>query len=259
MKNILITFSGSAYDATTQLTVGRAPGFGADDVWVYDDAWLIQQEFWQLNKWLFDRKDLHGNTGRGFGWFCWKPFVILHALSRLQAGDKVLYLDADTYPIAPLTPLFEECGRNGGIMLFNAIGCWNTMWTKRDCLIVMGQDEPRYRECEHAVARFMLFEAGRWRNQQFLYEWLTYCLNPLAQTFDPSVLAPEYPELREHRTEQSIFTLLAHKYGIRLYREACQFGAHSSQDRELYGQLFEQRSTSAPKTLAGSRYRNIPA
>lgn len=257
MKRIYITFGGSAYDPTTRQIVERAgPLGGVDEVVVYDDRWLVKQEFWKLNSWLFDRLDLHGHKGRGFGWWCWKPFIILDALSRCADGDIVIYTDADTFPIAPFGQLFEECARREGMMLFSAVGCWNTMWTKRDCLIVMGQDETKYRDCQHAVARFMLFQKGRWRVQQFLAEWLTYCLNPIAQTFDASVLAPEYPELREHRTEQSIFTLLAHKYGEKLYREACQFGNSVDDDKNLYGQLFEQRGTDKPKSLSGSAYGN---
>lgn len=258
MKNILITFSGSAYDFTTGQTVERAPRMGADEVRVYDDKWLVQQEFWKLNGWLFDRKDKHGNTGRGFGWFCWKPFVILHALERANDGDVVMYLDADTYPIADFRVLFDTCrARESGMMLFNAVGCWNTNWTKRDCLIVMAQDEPRYRDCQHAVARFMAFRKGGWKVRQFLMEWLTYCLNPSAQTFDESTILPEYPELHEHRTEQSVFTLLAHKYGEKLFREACQFGESSQADRDLYGQLFHQQGTIYAKNLNGSAWRNI--
>jgi hypothetical protein len=258
MKKILITFSGSAYDYSTQLIVERARKMGADDVWVYDDRWLIETDFWKLNGWLFDRLDNHGQTGRGFGWFCWKPFIILDALSRLNDGDIVLFTDADTYPVADFSVLFEECDRRNGMMLFSAVGCENQHWTKRDCLIVMGQDAERYRFCQHAVARFMLFQKGSWRVQQFLAEWLTYCLNPLAQTFDPSVILPEYPDLHQHRTEQSVFTLLAHKYGERLYREACQFGNSVDEDKDLYPQLFEQRGTIYAKNINGSAYRGVP-
>lgn len=260
MKRICITFSGAAYTPTTRRIVEDAPKLGADEVLVYDDVWLMEQEFFYSPEFqrIYTHKGVgNPNGGRGFGWFAWKPFVIMDALKRCEDGDIVLYTDADTVPIAPFGMLYDECARRNGMMLFSAVGCWNSMWTKRDCLIVMGQDEPKYRDCQHAVARFMLFQKGRWRVQQFLMEWLTYCLNPFATTFEPSVLAPEYPELREHRTEQSIFTLLAHKYGEKLYREACQFGVHMPDDKDLYQQLFEQIGAALPKSLSGSPYRNV--
>lgn len=254
MRRIYITFGGAGYDEQTARIVQQAPMLGAHEVWVYDDRWLMGTEFYELNRWLWDHK-----ATRGFGWFAWKPFVILDALSKLRDGDMVLYTDADTYPIGDLGVLFDTCRRDEGFMLFSAVGCNNRQWCKRDCFIVMGQDEPRYHDAQHAVARFMLFMKGPWRVQQFLMEWLTYCVNPRATTFDPSVIAPELDGFREHRTEQAIFTLLVHKYGIRLYREACQFGESVADDRELYQQLFHQEYAMLPRELTGSKFRNIPA
>ena len=256
-KRVLITFSGARYAATTNAIVQNGPKLGADEVRVYDDKWLLGTDFYRLNHWLWEHHGDQNNNPRGFGWFCWKPFVLLDALDRLQPGDVVLYTDADTYPVADFSMLFDHCRKMGGIMAFAARGCVNRNWNKYDCMAVMGQLEPFWRERPAAVARFMLFEAGKWKPRQFLMEWLTYCVNPLAQTFDPSVLGPEYPDLHEHRTEQAIYTNLCHKYGLYLHREACQFGADQQQDKELYPQLFFQCGLRFENGLNGSAYRNI--
>ncbi len=262
-KHILICFGGEAYDNTTEIIVRDAPRFGVDKVLVYDDAWLMQQEFYRLNSWLWTHHGDMQNNPRGFGWFAWKPFIIMHALQHYCAeGDVLLYTDADTYPIFDLTPIYQECVRIGGTMLFAAQGCLHAHWCKRDTFVVMGQDADAYggslRSRQHAVARFMLFEKGPWRVWQFLMEWLAYCLNPLANTFDPSVILPEYPELREPRCEQAILTNLAHKYGHKLYREACQSGEHVADDKDLYPQLFIQDGNCGDKNqLKGSRFRNV--
>ncbi len=259
MKRLFITFSGSAYHETTQQIVERAPRMGADSVIVYDDRWLMEQPLFQDPRFqfLFTHRGV-GNEGgrRGFGWFSWKPFCIIDALKRCDPGDIVLFTDADTYPVAPFGVLYDECASRDGMMLFSAVGCMNYQWTKRDCLVAMGMDEDRFRFCQHAVCRFMLFQSGSERANNFLAEWQEWCLDPRCQTFEPSVLAPEYPEFIEHRTEQSIFTLLAHKYGEKLYREACQFGKSVPEDTELYGQLFAQVGTVRPKSLSGSAFRN---
>ena len=113
------------------------------------------------------------------------------------------------------------------------------------------------------VARFMLFQKGKWKATQFLMEWLTYCVNPLSTTFDKSILVKnEHPLFQEHRTEQAIMTNLAHKYKLELYREADQTGEISSRHRDLYPRLFTQADpiTAIPKTREignGSIYRNI--
>lgn len=258
MKKLYITFSGAAYDEITAKIVQKATELGADELRVYDDRWLMGTAFYAHNDWLWKHP---GHEGRklGFGWFAWKPFIILDALERFcKPGDIVLYADADTHPIADFSALYRECDRIGGAMLFNAYGCDNRYYCKRDCFVVMGQDHPPYTDHQTAgVARFMLFQKGPWKPRQFLYEWLTYCLNPKATTFDPSTIASEYEGFGEHRTEQAIMTLLAYKYGYKLYREACQFSAGQPEDQELYPQLFEQVGSVGPRTLEGSRFRNV--
>ncbi len=261
MKRLYITFSGHAYNETTARIVQDGPRFGADKVLVYDDAWLMQQPFYELNKWLWTYPETTDpkRAPRGFGWFCWKPFIILDALQRFcELGDIVMYTDADTFPITDFSMLYRECDRIGGAMLFAANGCDNVNWCKQDCYIAMGNLEGYFGHKQHGVARFMLFQKGHWHVQQFLMEWLTYCLNPMATTFDRSVVGTDSPELIEHRTEQAIMTLLSYRYGHKLYREACQFGGTQPEDQELYPQLFEQVGCHAyVKSLEGSRYRNV--
>lgn len=253
MRKILISFSGSAYDATTKLIVENGPKLGADAVYIYDDAWLREQEYYAVNRWLFEVPNV-----RGVSWFSWKPFIILDALDRLSDGDVLLYTDGDTHPVGDFSALYSQCAKDGGAMFFNAYGCDNRQYTKRDCYVVMGQDHPPYTDHRTAgVARFMLFQRGPWKPRQFLMEWLTYCVNPKATTFDASTIAPEYEGYGEHRTEQAIMTLLTYKYGYKLYREACQFGAGQPEDQDLYPQLFEQVWGAGPRNMEGSRYRNV--
>ena len=253
MKNkVYITFSGARYHGPTERIVFDAPKFGADKVLVYDDHWLTTQRpaFKQRAQPLFD----HAKT-RGFGWFCWKPLVILDALKRCP-GSVVLFTDGDTYPIHDLSVVYETAYRDG-MMLFTAEGCFQRRWCKRDCFILMNQDTPEYHDRQHAVARFMAFTEER---APFLEEWLEYVLDIRCNTFDPSTLGPELEGFHEHRCEQAILTNLAHKYGHRLYREACQFGeSNTLLDRQLYPQLFVQTGaySHSATPCTGSFFRNV--
>jgi hypothetical protein len=262
VRKIYITFSGQAYDITTQKIVEDGVKYGADEVWVYDDKWMLEQDFYKQNRWLWE----HPHK-RGFGWYAWKPYIIWDALSKLEDGDIVLFTDADCIPIDDFSILFDVCNREKGIMLFTAQGHRHFKWCKRDCFVVMGQDTEDYRQTQAGVARFMLFQKGHWRTTQFLMEWITYCVNPKATTFDHSTILPEHEGFIEHRTEQAIMTNLAHKYGIKLYRECCDAGEYivpdnsHLNDRKLYGQLFQQINPLKLKVTAeignGSKYFNI--
>jgi hypothetical protein len=252
-----ITFSGAAYDRTTQRIVEDAPKFGADEVLVYDDQWLEAHPFRQLNKWMWEHPGRH-QPRFGCGFYAFKPLIILETFKRMAAGDVCLFTDADTYPIADLAVVYETAARDGA-MLFAASWWRQIQWCKSDCYVVMAQRADA--AAKAGVARFMAFQKGPWKPYQLLLEWLTYCVNPSATTFDHSVLrGGEHPEFREHRTEQAILSNLAHKYGYKLHREACQAGEGRSEDRDLYPTLFHQ-DNDQPGCVTGeslgSRFRNV--
>lgn len=253
-----ITFGGQAYDVVSEKALPAAKQFGADKILVYDDYWLLQQDFYKQNKWLWDH-----HQKKGFGWYCWKPYIIWKTLEKCNDGDIVLYADADAIPIADLNPLYNQCKKDGGIMLFAAEGHKHGTWCKIDCYVTMGQvNYIQQPDLQHGVARFMLFEKGVWKASQFLMEWLTYNVNPLSTTFDPSVIYKEMPHFKEHRCEQAIMTNLAHKYGLELYREADESGNISTRHTDIYPQTFIQWNPNCngnnTQTVGnGSRFRNV--
>ncbi len=261
MSRILVTFGGRAYDATIERIVRDGQRFGADEVMVYDDRWLLerQPEFRRLNSFLWETEKKFG-----FGWCAWKPLIIQRQMqARLygQSLNSILYVDADTYPIADLSPIFEFAERDG-ICLFESQGNPNKRFTRRDCCVAMGLDEERHWNARHACGRFSAFKVGDYRAWQFLCEWLTYSVNPMCQSLEPSKYATEFPEFARHSNEQSVLTLLASKYGIPLHREACQFGRPVSPncglEEDTYVQLFHQEYCTGDRSdLSGSRWRNV--
>lgn len=261
MSRILVTFGGRAYDATIERIVRDGPRFGADEVLVYDDKWLTTEHaaFMNRNRFLWETQKRFG-----FGWCCWKALIIMQAWDYIQdgwPGGTILYVDADTYPIADLTPIFEFAERDG-ICLFESQGNPNKRFTRRDCCVAMGLDEERHWNARHACGRFSAFKVGDYRAWQFLCEWLTYSVNPMCQSLEPSKYATEFPEFARHSNEQSVLTLLASKYGIPLHREACQFGWPVSPNcglaEDTYPQLFHQEYCTGDRSdLSGSRWRNV--
>lgn len=264
MRKLYIVFSGDKYHAWTERIVRDAPRMGADQVLVYDDWWLWNRrpEFVEKNRWLFEHPCRKEGVPRGVCWFAWKPLIILDAFSRCQEGDLVLYTDADTYPIRDISVVYDVAVRDGGIMLFAASGLVHREWCKRDCFILMGQDEPKYWDSQAGVARFMVFRNDA-ASRAFLEEWLRWCCVPQCNTVDPSTLGPELEGFKEHRFEQAIMTNLAHKYGHHLYREACAYGNRHlreyGEDADLYPQLFEQVGDHSygPVRGQGSMFRNV--
>ncbi len=225
-RRILITFSGSRYSETTKAIVNNAPLLGVDKVYVYDDKLLIEKfpEFIEARKDIF--YDADGKFTRGFGWFCWKPFIILDALERFcKDGDIVMFTDGDCYPMSDLKPFYDYTDEHG-IMLFGAAGFTQGHWCKRDCDEVMGMS---FRDKKAGNARYMAFKKGSFfgnaaaQAESFLECWMGFASNKKATTFEKS--ANEYPDLQQHRCEQAILTNLAHYHGIPLHRPPCEDGA----------------------------------
>jgi hypothetical protein len=270
VRKILFCFSGAQYHETTRRIVEDGPRFGATDVWVVDDVWLVTRhpQHWEETRHLWSLPGV-----RGVNWFAFKPFVILDMLRRCQPGDVLLYVDADTYPIHSLAPVFAITTRDGH-MVFRCCAQLHRHWCTSACFQNCGIpvdaqgipiDRPRYYDTWHGCARFMGLTLSD-ENLTFLQEWYRLCLNVDNTTFDlppPSRYGPENPALHQHRTEQAIMTNLVLKRGWRMWREACQFGEvgdDGPQDRDAYGQLFHQdghHTWSHDLTYPGSYFRNI--
>lgn len=261
MKRILLTFSGQAYNDLTAITVERGPNMGADAVWVYDDRWLIESGYHEINRWLFeatckiqDEPHVHKH---GFGWCSWKGFIISHAFNRLQDGDIVLYLDADTYPIRDFGKLFDTAGREG-VVLFEEVAS-NLRFTKADVGAAMGVPVT---DGTMACGRFSLWKKGHFLAHQMLAEWWAYSINPRCTLWDRSVLVKDPPEYYRNSTEQSVLTQLQRKYNLPLHRGPDLWGAPQSgetRDMEAYPEpVFEQKWCAGDRSnLSGSRYRNV--
>lgn len=269
MKKLYIMFSGGGcYYETTKKTVETYQQFGVDRLLVYDDWWLENKrpEYVRQQQWL--RGVPTGPSSYGdlphacaFNYGAFKPLIILDALERFCApGDIVAYVDADCYPRSSLQPLYDICAKDGGIMLFGTGVYRQKQYCKRECMAVMGQDEPRYADAEAGCSTYVLFQkpmmASSSRPMQLLWEWFSYCHNPLANPLRQTgrLSLPEYPDFKEHRFDQSILTNLAHKYGYRLYPMAENGG-------ELYPAMFHQIYAKTMEPTAGqgrgSMFRNV--
>ena len=254
--NWLCTMSGANYDDTVYQTLQAVErGIGVDKFLIYDDAWLTKHPAWNLNDWLW--KHPHK---RGLAWYFWKSLIVQETMRCASDGDCIAFLDADTVPIADMSPLYNLCDEHKAL-IFKVTGQSNRQWTKRDCFVAMGQDSAKYWDSQAAVARFFFVKRGDWKAENFVEQWGTYMTNRRCTTFDKSVLAPENSGFIEHRCDQSVLGLLGHKYGYRFFREACQNGNSDQADWDLYPQVFQQVPTTkhlnVTAPIEGSRYRNV--
>jgi hypothetical protein len=158
---------------------------------------------------------------RGVGYWSWKPHIILRALEALDDGDVVVYTDVGRYRggysvSRDLSPLVAFCRGNAGILPGVIVPNFgpNSRWTRRDCFVLMGCDEPYYWEHPQIQATFSVWLKTE-TAIEFATEWRRYCADIRIVGDGPNTCGlPNLPGFVDHRHDQSVLTNLALKRGI---------------------------------------------
>jgi len=238
MTKVLINFANiffsksQKYNAATGLSIG-----GFDRVISYRPQ-DIDREFFEKNRWLLSHP-------KGAGYWLWKPYFIKKTLNLLQDGDFLMYCDAGSHFICSVDPLIQTCQiENQDIIPFDA-GLIEKIFTKRDTFILMNCDTSIYINTVQRQASFILFKKSK-LTSNFLCEYLHYAQDERIITdLENQMGAPNYPEFKEHRHDQSIFSLLTKQYNLVGHRDPSQWGNGGEQayPHSQYGQIIQHTRT----------------
>jgi hypothetical protein len=217
MKLWLVCYANRRYAAAQRYLVRSAKRFGFDQIYAFNKRQLRQTDFFRQHRAIL-------SAPCGGGYWLWKPFYIAQVLQMAAPGDVVVYNDSGSEFIADPRPLIDICRRESVPMLFQTHNHLNLNWTKRDCLVGMGCDLPRFHFAQQLLGACQLYprnEAGL----EFVNSWLNYCCQPKLLTDAPNICGlPNYPEFVKHRHDQSILSLLAEKWRLPIYRDPSQWG-----------------------------------
>ena len=153
---------------------------------------------------------------RGFGYWCWKPYIILNELKKLGKDEILCYIDSTDLPENNFFNFLIKHFEENDYLLVNR-GYNNGVWTKRDCFFFMGCDEEKYYSSVQLEAGLVCFKNNE-KNIKLIEEWLSFCKDRRVVTDDPNVCGlPNLKNFIDHRHDQSILTNLAIKYGLNNY------------------------------------------
>ena len=191
-----------------------------------------------------------GTLGHGFGYWVFKPYVILETLKRVPLGTIVLYSDCNMqrykeYENVLSTKHVENVKR---AVEFQPIYCQhsrfkNEGYCKRDVLILMDCDTPEFRQSYQLQANIIAIK-NTTETQSIINEWLQWCIHPdqLVCGEDNLGMRKKFPEKHisrhgkehggyiTHRHDQAILTCLLHTK--RMYM--CAGDRLLRADNELY-------------------------
>ena len=218
---LCINYADEKFRPWQQLQTQTALMFGADKVREYSPK-DIAPDFYKKNKAILDQP-------RGAGYWLWKPYIIKNALANVDFGDYVLYADSGAFYIHDMRPLINAMeNAQTDVMPFLTPQCYipllyEKLWSKRDAFILMDCDDEKYANTIQCMATFILLKKSFY-SVSLIDDWLKYAQDPRIITDMPNQLGKEnYDGFKENRHDQTIWSLLTKKKGIKPFRDPSQF------------------------------------
>jgi hypothetical protein len=212
MKNFLISFGSKGYEGTLNTLKQSAINY-FDEVIIYNENDITE---------LREKLPEHFNAGRGFGYWVWKPYLLLKTMKeKMVDNDTIFYIDSTTNFITSPEKILEIT-QNDDIVLFSS--CYvNNGWTRYDTFYLMDCLGEKYVNGEHSHGAFMVFKKTK-KSLSFLEEFLNNCSNYQIISDASNKYGVNFKEFKDHRHDQSILSLMAIKHGIQLHRDPSQWG-----------------------------------
>lgn len=202
----------------------------AETMKTYDDILIYDERSLDFNfKIRFKDKLVYGS--RGFGYWVWKPQVVLQAFDKMDYGDALNYMDAGCWLNLKgkkrLNEYFNMVFQDEkGILAFQVKNTFNDSlldqfslpeykWTKGDLFDFFNvRNLINITHSEQIGAGIFFIKKNKF-TEKFIREWLNvYEHNFRLADGSPSI-SPNFEGFIEHRHDQSIFGILCKIYDIK--------------------------------------------
>jgi hypothetical protein len=215
---VLLNYADSIYRKSQKLNSKTGKSIGQFDSIISYSPKDIDHTFHSLNKKILNQK-------RGNGYWLWKPYLIKKTLEELNWGDFLFYCDSGSHFTKSIQELIHfSLEKKQDIIPFE-ITHFEREWTKRDTFILMEYDDNDYQNSKQRLSGFVLLRKSE-LSLKFVNDWLTYAQDERILTdIENQCGHPNHNGFKEHRHDQSIFSLLTKKYGFKAYRDPSQYGS----------------------------------
>jgi len=206
-KLIFITFGGGGqnyYEAANRVTNEVKELNLFNDYITYTDKYLKNDtQFWNTHASFIE------NNKRGYGYWLWKPYIIMKTLNVMNKGDVLLYLDGGCEVFkGDMNSLIEKCIKND--ILYTLTGTLEKEYTKTDLLIEMKLNNNIIKDSQQYQASAIFLKKNE-KIMRFVKEWYMLCCN-YHLIDDSKSIKNNDSTFIEHRHDQSVFSLLIKKY-----------------------------------------------
>jgi hypothetical protein len=162
---------------------------------------------------------------RGYGYWLWKPYLVLQYLKDIPDDDVLLYCDIGC-ELSPLggkifNSYINELKRSNFVAFSTLTKNSERSWSKAE-LINLLSPKLEDLESEQVAATFFLIKRTP-EMIEFIEEWLSICTQDNYIYLTDQLTLDQSSDFIEHRHDQSIFSLLVKKYGLPIHRDRTFF------------------------------------
>jgi hypothetical protein len=211
MKLIFMTFgSHNEYiDAANRLVIQARSFKLFSEFFLYTGNYLMTDPFFWNQHGEFVTKNK-----RGCGYWIWKSYLLKKKMGELQDGDVIMYLDSgcelDIQEKTYLLHYIEQVKQDKLICCDTE--CKEQEWTKQDLIYLLNMNYDSCLQSSQREAGALLFYVCP-ETRSFVNQWYDLCCSYNNIDDTPSIL-PNNEMFKEHRHDQSIFSLLTKKYNF---------------------------------------------
>ena len=190
----------------------------AFDMNVFEDIFLYEEL--TLGKDFKSRFDDKLNYSvRGFGYWCWKPYIILESLKRIEYNDILFYVDIGCHfkkEYSDRMKNYIEMAEKYDIVVFEGIGLLDKYWTKADLFKYFNVlDNKEITDTNTRFATAIIMKKTD-KNIRLVNDWLKVFYTDFSLADDTPSEIKNLDGFIEHRHDQSIFSILSKLYNAKV-------------------------------------------
>jgi len=204
----LLSFANTLYYGSLDRIQQEAKSLPIDTIYAYKDT-----DLWMFPDFYHKHYHFIKSNKRGYGYRIWKPYLTLMTLSLLNENDILVYADAGCTIQASGLDRFNDYIKlvnesKTGIVSFQ-LDFKEKQWTKID--LYHHLDATDHLEAEQLLATVFIVRKCD-ESVAIIKKWYeTSCHYNLLD--DSNSVAKNDPSFKEHRHDQSIFSLIRHQSG----------------------------------------------
>lgn len=165
------------------------------------------KDFWNIHKNFIEKNK------RGYGYWLWKPYIIKKMMEQMNDNDILLYLDCgceiDIRGKDFLIEYFDIVKKD---YIIGTYAQKEKLWNKMDLILELDMNNDIFLESIQRQAGVVLYLVCE-KTRKLVNEWYQIACNYHMIDDSPSI-NKNYDVFKEHRHDQSIFSLLTKKYNL---------------------------------------------